>query len=152
MIDHIVLNAISDVFQPLKDSKWFVLPVKCLFIPFLWLCFLGFKSRRYLAEILPQKVKRYKYVLCNCLDKSSQVSENSACVSRSTSSVRFPNREIQDVMKKNYNNNPNLLWQYYAGTDGTFLIYPAHSFNPNCFSYDPRLRYTSSSYLDFREY
>lgn len=67
-----------------------------------------------------------------------QVLETNACISRSSTSNRFPNKEIEDVMKTNYQNNPNLLWQYFGGSDGTFLIFPSHRFSDNCVSYDPR--------------
>ncbi|XP_061180202.1 uncharacterized protein LOC133188722 [Saccostrea echinata] len=70
----------------------------------------------------------------------TKVSESSACISKSTTSDHYPNKDIETVMKKNYERNPNILWQYFGGSDGTFLIYPSHGFSPNCFSYDPRFR------------
>lgn len=72
----------------------------------------------------------------------TEVSETRACihVSQSPAPNHFPNKKIEDVMKSNYQNNPNLLWQYFGGSDGTFLVFPAHRFSVNCFSYDPRLR------------
>ncbi|XP_062568956.1 VWFA and cache domain-containing protein 1-like, partial [Saccostrea cucullata] len=70
----------------------------------------------------------------------TKVSKSSACISKLTSSDHFPNQKIETVMKENYQRNPNMLWQYFGGSDGTFLIYPSHGFSPNCFSYDPRFR------------
>ncbi|XP_052714892.1 VWFA and cache domain-containing protein 1-like isoform X2 [Crassostrea angulata] len=68
----------------------------------------------------------------------TEVLETNACISRSFTSNRFPNKKIEDVMKENYQNNPTLLWQYFGGSDGTFLIFPSHRFSDNCVSYDPR--------------
>ncbi|XP_048764452.2 VWFA and cache domain-containing protein 1-like isoform X2 [Ostrea edulis] len=70
----------------------------------------------------------------------TEISENGACISVSTSSKHFPNKDIEMIMKKNYQLNPNMLWQYFGGSDGTFLIYPAQRFSSNCYSYDPRFR------------
>ncbi|XP_062590771.1 uncharacterized protein LOC134252343 [Saccostrea cucullata] len=71
----------------------------------------------------------------------TKILENEACISKSLTSNQFPSEGIKTKMGENYSLNPNMLWQYFAGSDGTFLIYPAHSQSKKCDSYDPRFKH-----------
>jgi hypothetical protein len=67
---------------------------------------------------------------------------NEACITKSEnspSSIRYPNNRIVEVMKKNYQENPELKWQYLGTEDGILLNYPSFKFS-TCRDYDPRFR------------
>ncbi|XP_077862112.1 VWFA and cache domain-containing protein 1-like [Saccoglossus kowalevskii] len=53
--------------------------------------------------------------------------------------ARRLSNQVIDVMKQNYNNMPNLKWQYFGSEEGIFSIYPA-SIVDDCFNYDHRYR------------
>ncbi|XP_060596105.1 VWFA and cache domain-containing protein 1-like [Ruditapes philippinarum] len=72
----------------------------------------------------------------------STVNMNEACITKSEnspSSIRYPNNRIVEVMKKNYQENPELKWQYLGTEDGILLNYPSFKFS-TCRDYDPRFR------------
>ncbi|KAJ8321750.1 hypothetical protein KUTeg_000221 [Tegillarca granosa] len=52
--------------------------------------------------------------------------------------AKYPPRSVIDVMKKNYDDNNNILWQYFGSEDGTYINYPAVKLK-SC-DYDPRFR------------
>ncbi|XP_071141369.1 VWFA and cache domain-containing protein 1-like isoform X1 [Mytilus edulis] len=80
--------------------------------------------------------------LTNSSQFRTKVNMNQACVTISAYSPperTFPTAKIQDVMKDNYNRNPNLKWQYFGKEDGIYVNYPSLKLN-DCSNYDPRFR------------
>ncbi|XP_069121602.1 VWFA and cache domain-containing protein 1-like isoform X2 [Argopecten irradians] len=61
-------------------------------------------------------------------------------ISRDASPDRkYPTRAIEDVMRENARQNPNLKWQYFASEDGYYLSWPSVK-QSDCSNYDPRFR------------
>ncbi|XP_052058299.1 VWFA and cache domain-containing protein 1-like isoform X2 [Mytilus californianus] len=70
----------------------------------------------------------------------TKVDFNQACVTTSpikTDNLKYPTKEISAIMKKDYQNNRNVLWQHYSTTEGVFVLYPATKLT-NCDNFDPR--------------
>ncbi|CAG2235343.1 unnamed protein product [Mytilus edulis] len=65
-----------------------------------------------------------------------------ACVTRSPSSssdAKYPHNTVSDIMKTQYDQNKNVLWQHYGTLEGVSIIYPSTYWN-DCYNYDPRFR------------
>ncbi|XP_071168504.1 VWFA and cache domain-containing protein 1-like [Mytilus edulis] len=89
--------------------------------------------------------------LPNCCDLSddqltfalkfqTKVDFNQACVTTSpikTDNLKYPTKDISAIMKKDYQDNKNILWQHYSTTEGVFVLYPATKLT-NCDNFDPR--------------
>ncbi|VDI55129.1 Hypothetical predicted protein [Mytilus galloprovincialis] len=89
--------------------------------------------------------------LPNCCDLSddqltfalkfqTKVDFNQACVTTSpikTDNFKYPTKDISAIMKKDYQDNKNILWQHYSTTEGVFVLYPATKLT-NCDNFDPR--------------
>jgi hypothetical protein len=59
-------------------------------------------------------------------------------MSSTGSEQKYPDDGLLQTMKQNFNDNPNLKWQYFGGEDGIMTIYPSNKdCNPK---YDPRYR------------
>ncbi|KAJ8315327.1 hypothetical protein KUTeg_007477 [Tegillarca granosa] len=74
--------------------------------------------------------------------QATGINTNEACVTISSDSPpgsTFPNTRIQEVMKENYRQNPNLKWQYFGKEDGVYVNYPSVKLS-DCSNYDPRYR------------
>ncbi|CAC5376301.1 unnamed protein product [Mytilus coruscus] len=74
----------------------------------------------------------------------TEVDLNTACYTKSritNSNLKYPTYVISEIMKTNYQNNTNVLWQHYSTTEGISVIYPANKFK-QCINFDPR--FTSS--------
>ncbi|XP_052074760.1 VWFA and cache domain-containing protein 1-like [Mytilus californianus] len=72
----------------------------------------------------------------------SKVDRSKACVTTSplaANNLKYPTDQISDIMKNNYENNKNVLWQHYSTTDGVSVIYPATKWD-NCQNFDPRFK------------
>ncbi|CAG2209075.1 unnamed protein product [Mytilus edulis] len=72
----------------------------------------------------------------------SKVDRSKACVTTSLlagNNMKYPTDQISDVMKTNYENNKNVLWQHYSTTEGVSVIYPATKW-ANCQNFDPRIK------------
>ncbi|XP_071178164.1 VWFA and cache domain-containing protein 1-like isoform X2 [Mytilus edulis] len=71
-----------------------------------------------------------------------EVDFSTACVTispSSTSDAKYPHNTISDIMKTQYNQNKNVLWQHYGTLEGVSIIYPSTYWN-DCYNYDPRFR------------
>ncbi|CAG2225375.1 unnamed protein product [Mytilus edulis] len=72
----------------------------------------------------------------------SKVDRSKACVTispLSANNLKYPTDQISDVMKTNYENNKNVLWQHYSTTEGVSVIYPATKWE-HCQVFDPRFK------------
>ncbi|XP_071178985.1 VWFA and cache domain-containing protein 1-like [Mytilus edulis] len=72
----------------------------------------------------------------------SKVDRSKACVTTSplaVNNLKYPTDQISDVMKTNYENNKNVLWQHYSTTEGVSVIYPATKWK-HCQVFDPRFK------------
>ncbi|XP_071178352.1 VWFA and cache domain-containing protein 1-like isoform X1 [Mytilus edulis] len=89
--------------------------------------------------------------LPNCCDLSdngltyalkfqTKVDFKQACITTSsikTDNLKYPTDDISDIMKKDYQDNRNVLWQHYSTTEGVFVLYPATKCK-DCQHFDPR--------------
>lgn len=75
-----------------------------------------------------------------CILLYVQVDFNQACVTSSpikTDNIKYPTKDIGAIMKKDYEDNKNVLWQHYSTREGVFILYPATKLT-NCNNFDPR--------------
>ncbi|XP_052072380.1 VWFA and cache domain-containing protein 1-like isoform X9 [Mytilus californianus] len=71
-----------------------------------------------------------------------EVDFSTACVTKSyssTSDAKYPHNTVSDIMKMQYDQNKNVLWQHYGTLEGVSIIYPSTYWN-DCYNYDPRFR------------
>ncbi|CAC5416929.1 unnamed protein product [Mytilus coruscus] len=71
-----------------------------------------------------------------------EVDFSTACVTKSpssTSDAKYPHNTVSDIMKTQYDQNKNVLWQHYGTLEGVAIIYPSTYWN-DCYNYDPRFR------------
>ncbi|XP_063433766.1 VWFA and cache domain-containing protein 1-like [Mytilus trossulus] len=74
------------------------------------------------------------------LEFQKKVDFSQACVTISpikTDNLKYPTDLISDIMKKDYQDNKNILWQHYSTREGVLVLYPATKLD-NCKNFDPR--------------